>query len=134
GMQLRLAGATVAGMANAAIRSGEIPSRYDRDGTPDPQGEFTARLRWVVGTRPLKAELFGDGGKAGTGKADCAHLELGATPEIQVRDTHLELSTGDAKLEKVHAGTPRVRAAIFFSGVGRRSFSLAEELANSADF
>ena len=132
GIQLRLSGATLAGMANEAIRSGEIPSRYDREGNPDPKGEFTARLRWSAGARPLKAELFGDG--SGGNKGDCAHLELGATPVIQVRDTHLELSTNDAKLEKVHAGTPRVRSAIFFSGVGRRSFSLVEELANSADF
>jgi hypothetical protein len=122
--QLRLAGGTMAGMANLAMKEGEIPERYDLDGSANPQGPLLARTAWEPGPRPMKVHLWKEDG-------DCVHAIIGATPEVAVDRHELVVSAKDAKLQKVR-GSAKVKAGIFFSGVGRRSFEVVERVAATA--
>lgn len=123
--QLRLSGAAAAALANQAIEQGEIPERWNREGEADEKGEFKVRVAWADEKRPLKVELFADG-------KDCAHLRLAATPKLSVakKGGHIRFASSDAQLEKVVRGDMKVRTAIMFSGVGRKSFTMVEHLAS----
>ena len=124
--QLKLSGAAAAALANQAIDDGDIPERWNREGEEDPKGEFRARVDWADGQRPLKVELYAEN------KPDCAHLRLAATPKLAVeKNGAIRFSTQDAQLEKVVRGNLKVRTAIAFSGVGRRTFSMVERVASS---
>ena len=124
--QLKLSGAAAAAIANEAIEQGEIPERWNRAGEEDENGEFKARVAWADGKRPLKVELFAEN------KPDCAHVRLEATPKLAVeRNGAIRFSTDDAQLEKVVRGSLKVRTAIAFSGVGRKTFTMVERVASS---
>lgn len=129
-IELRVAGESLTAFANLAMRTqrfDELPARYDERGEPDPNGPFTARAKWRRAARPLVLEVFS------TDK-DCAHVSLAATPTLRVDQGQLVVQTNDARLERVHAGGIKVRSAIFFGGVGRRSFAVAQELATDTEF
>jgi hypothetical protein len=126
--QLKLSGAAAAALANQAIEDGDIPERWNREGEEDAKGEFRARVDWADGKRPLKVELYAEN------KPECAHLRLAATPQLAVEKTGaIRFSTKDAQLEKVVRGNLKVRTAIAFSGVGRRTFSMVERVASSLE-
>jgi hypothetical protein len=58
---------------------------------------------------------------------------LGATPTFAVRGDELELSTADAKIMKVK-GSARVKAGVWFSGLGRETFTFVETIARKFEF
>jgi hypothetical protein len=124
--QLKLSGAAAAAIANEAIDQGDISERWNREGEEDEEGEFKARVAWADGKRPLKVELFAEN------KPDCAHVRLEATPKLAVeRNGAIRFATSDAQLEKVVRGNLKVRAAIAFSGIGRKTFTMVERVASS---
>jgi|GEM_PF-1716798 len=91
-VELRLAGETVAELANAAIARGEIPSRYTRDGDPSPDGPFEARLGWGATPRPLKVHLWCTTG-------DCTYVRLGGTPVVTLSDDEVNVAVTDGVYE-----------------------------------
>lgn len=131
-VELRMSGETAAALANWAIERGEIPERYDLDGSPDPKGPLAAGVGWGRGRpRPLTLHLWtvpdGDLAK----KKQCAHVELHGTPVIGVANGgDVSVSVRDGQVEAVD-GTAKVRMGVFFSGLGRETFEFAETVAGS---
>jgi hypothetical protein len=96
-------------------------------GEPDENGPLYAGVAWNEGDgKPLHLHLW-------SLDDDCAHVVVGATPRVSLAGEHLELSTQDAKIERVE-GPLKVRAGIWFSGLGRRSFEFVEQTAASFSF
>ncbi len=122
-VQVQMSGAMVATLANRAMAEGKIPARYNRSGAPSPQGEFTAALSWVPGDKPLKLHAFKT-------DRDCVHIQFAATPKLSIAQTDVVVKVDDAKIEQ-STGSAKVRAALWFSGVGRQTFSFSESLAAS---
>ena len=115
--------------ASAAVElaNQEMPEHFNLDGEVDPNGPLTAHLAWARGAKPLKAHAFMFESKR------CAHITLGATPQVAVNQGKLILSTNDAKIEDVE-GSAGVKAGVFFSGVARKSFEHVEEIATETEF
>jgi hypothetical protein len=126
-VELDISGAMAAALANDAMARGELPQRYDLEGSPDPEGSLVAGLAWPGGAQPLALHLWNEDDK------DCAHVTLRATPRLSVNKKHLLLASRDARIKEVE-GPLRVRAGLFFSGVGRRSFSFMEKMASELSF
>jgi hypothetical protein len=123
---VRVSGAAAAELANWAMREGALPDRFDDDGEPTPGGPIAAGLAWRGDARrPLIVHLWRLEG-------DCAHVRLSATPELTVRGDELELRTDDANIEQIE-GSSRVRAALWFSGLARRSLSFVETTTTRLD-
>lgn len=126
-VQVRIPGATAAELGNYAMEMGEIPERWTLEGEPADDGPLYAGLAWQTGDKkPLALHLW-------SLEKDCAHVRLGATPQVSLERGELVLQTDDAKVEKVE-GPLKVRAGIWFSGLGRRSFSFVERTAASVSF
>jgi hypothetical protein len=126
-VQLRIPGHAAAEFGNYAMELGEIPERWTLEGEASEDGPLFAALGWNDdGKKPLAVHLW-------SLEKDCAHVELGATPTVAVSDRHIVLQTNDAKIEKVE-GPLKVRAGIWFSGLGRRSFSFVEQTAANMEF
>jgi hypothetical protein len=125
-VQLRVSGSAAAEFANRAMKEGQIPERWDLNGKPSKDGPLLASVGWEAGDRPLKIHLW-------QLEDDCAHVTMGATPRVAVDERKITLSTRDAKVEDVE-GSFKVRAGIWFSGLGRRSFTHVEKIANRMTF
>ncbi|MDC0723255.1 hypothetical protein [Nannocystis bainbridge] len=124
---LRMSGGVAAALANRAMASGQIPARYNRDGAPDPRGELLAGVDWRAGERPLKVHAWSTEGT-------CARLSFGGTPKAAAeRGGDLAVEVADGTLEEV-TGALRVRAAVWFSGLGRQTFALSESVAGAIEF
>jgi hypothetical protein len=126
-VQLTLHASAAVELANHAMKAGEVPDRFDLEGEVDPKGPLQAHLAWAQGPKPLKAHAFMFEEKR------CAHITLGATPQVGVDKGRLLLSTRDAKIEDVE-GSAGVKAGVFFSGVARKSFEHVEEIATQTQF
>lgn len=122
---LRMSGGAAAALANRAMAQGQIPARYDREGAPDPNGELLAGVAWKPGPKPLKVHAWSLSGQ-------CARLTFGGTPEVASRGGQLDVRVQDAALEEV-TGSLRVRAAVWFSGLGRQTFALGESVAGATE-
>ena len=124
--QLRISGAAVAELANWAMRSGQLPERYTREGSPSPDGEFAAGVGWEPGERPLRLHAWAERGQ-------CAHVVFGGTPQLALQGGALALRVDDAKIVRA-TGSAKIRAALWFSGLGRRTFEVSERAAASVAF
>ena len=124
--QLRLSGAAVAELANWAIAQGQIPGRYTREGSPSPKGEFEAGVTWEPGDRPLRLHAW-------CTTKECTHVVFGGTPKVAVQGGELALRVDDAKIVEA-TGSAKVRAALWFAGLGRRTFEVSESAAASVAF
>ncbi len=120
-VQVQMSGSMVAALANRAMDEGQIPARYTRSGAPSPHGEFTAGLTWVPGPKPLKLHAFKT-------DRDCVHIQFAATPKLSISGADVVVAVDDAKIER-STGSAKVRAALWFSGIGRQTFSFSESLA-----
>jgi len=120
-VQVQMSGGLVAALANKAMAEGKIPARYNRSGAASPHGEFTAALAWAPGPKPLKLHAFKT-------DRDCVHIQFAATPNISVAQNEIVVRVDDAKIEQ-STGSAKVRAALWFSGVGRQTFSFSESIA-----
>lgn len=122
---LRLSGAAAAALANRAMAQGQIPARYDREGAPNPSGEFLAGVYWKAGPRPLKVHAWSLSGT-------CARLTFGGTPAVSGRGAELDVQVPDGTLEEV-AGSLKARVGVWFSGLGRQTFALSETVAGATE-
>lgn len=134
-VELVIHGAVAVELVNDAMRRGEVPSRFELDGTADPKGPLEAYLAWDgAAPKPLLVHAFLlDPAAAGRPAKDCAHVVLGATPQPSVEQGHLVLATRDAQIDDVE-GSAAVKAGLFFSGVSRRSFEHVEEIPTETEF
>lgn len=134
-VELAIHGAVAVELVNEAMRRGEIPSRFELDGTANPKGPLEAHLAWDgAAPKPLLVHAFLlDPTAAGRPAKDCAHVVLGATPQLRADQGHLVLATNDAQIEDVE-GSAAVKAGLFFSGVSRRSFEHVERIPTETDF
>lgn len=122
-VHVRIPGPLAAELGNWAMREGEIPRRYNLAGSPDPAGKVVAGLGWQSGPKPLKVHLWATEG-------DCAEGIVSATPRVGIVKHELVLATDDASLESLR-GSLKVRAGVWFSGLGRETFELTETTAAS---
>ncbi len=128
-VELRMSGELATALGNWAIDRGEIPGRYGLDGQPDPRGDFLANVGWArAEPKPLVVHLWTAEDGEMARKKQCAHVQLRATPAITAGQGDLEISTRDAQVDQVE-GSARVRAGVFFSGIGRQTFELVETVA-----
>lgn len=125
-VHVRMTGAVAAGLANQAMTRGQIPARYDQSGTPDPNGEFTAAVDWLAGPAPLRIHAWKE-------QAVCAHVVFSGTPTLRSGAGELVLDVPDARIDKV-TGSVKARAAVWFSGLGRKTFSFTEAFAGATRF
>lgn len=125
-VHVRMSGGTAAELANQGIARGQIPGRYDLEGEPNPKGEFTAGVGWAPGPRPLRIHAWKE-------QPVCAHVVFSGTPALRSAAGSLELSVPDARIEKV-TGAVKARAAVWFSGLGRKTFSFTEAIAGATRF
>jgi len=134
-VELTIHGAVAVELVNDAMRRGEVPSRFELDGTADPKGPLEAHLAWDgAAPKPLVVHAFLlDPTAAGRPAKDCAHLVLGATPKVSADQGRLVLATNDAGIDHVE-GSAAVKVGLFFSGVSRRSFELVEKIPTETDF
>jgi len=125
-VHVRMSGGAAAELANQGITRGQIPGRYDLEGEPNPNGEFTAAVDWAAGPRPLRIHAWKE-------QQVCAHVVFSGTPTLRSAAGSLELSVPDARIEKV-TGAVKARAAVWFSGLGRKTFSFSEAIAGATSF
>lgn len=93
-VELRLAGATAAALANLAMARGALPSRFNEDGEVDPSGPFEARLGWRPGRRPLAVHLWRTAG-------ECVYGRVAGTPRARFTDAEVEVTVSDGVWEEV---------------------------------
>ncbi|MCA9705713.1 MAG: hypothetical protein KDK70_07690, partial [Myxococcales bacterium] len=134
-VELAIHGAAAVELVNDAMIRGQVPRRFELDGTADPGGPLEAHLGWDgAAPKPLVVHAFLlDPTAAGRPAKDCAHVRLGATPQVSARDGHLVLATRDAEIDDVE-GSTAVKAGLLFGGVSRRSFEHVESIAAQTDF
>ncbi|MCA9689604.1 MAG: hypothetical protein KC636_08330 [Myxococcales bacterium] len=120
-VHVRMSAAAVTALANDAMARGVLPARFDAQGEPSPQGPFTVALAWQSGAKPLRMHTFRESG-------DCIYIEFAGTPALSVASGQLEVAVADGSIERT-AGKAKLRAAIWFSGIGRRTFSFTRALA-----
>ncbi len=134
-VELAIHGAVAVELVDEAMRRGEVPSRFELDGTADPKGPLQAHLAWDgAAPKPLVVHAFLlDPAAAGRPARDCAHVVLGATPQVSADQGRLVIATNDARIEDVD-GSAAVKAGLFFSGVSRRSFELVEKIPTETHF
>ena len=134
-VELSVTASAAVELVNGAMDRGEVPDRFDLDGNAAPSGPLHARLDWSdSGSKPLVVHAFLlDPQSAGRPKKDCAHVTLRATPRVSTKAGHLVLTTGDAKIDEVR-GSVAIKAGLFFSGVGRKTFDHVETLATDTQF
>jgi hypothetical protein len=134
-VELAIHGAVAVELVNEAMRRGEVPSRFELDGTAAPKGPLEAHVAWDgAAQKPLVVHAFLlDPTAAGRPAKDCAHVVLGATPKVSAERGHLVLATNDAQIEDVE-GSAAIKAGLFFSGVSRRSFEHVEKISTETDF
>lgn len=125
-VQVRMSGGTAAELANQGIARGQIPGRYDLEGAPDPNGEFAAGVGWATGERPLRIHAWKE-------QDVCAHVVFSGTPNLRADRGELGLDVPDARIERV-TGSVKARAAVWFSGLGRRTFAFSEAIAGATAF
>lgn len=125
-VQVRMSGGTAAELANQGIARGQIPARYDLEGEADPKGEFVAAVGWAAGPRPLRLHAWKE-------QEVCAHVVFSGTPALRAAGGELALDVPDARIEEV-TGAVKARAAVWFSGLGRRTFSFSEAIAGATRF
>lgn len=125
-VHVRMSGGAAAELANQGITRGQIPARYDLSGEPSPNGEFTAAVGWSAGPRPLRIHAWKE-------QQVCAHVVFSGTPELRTAAGSLELAVPDARVEQV-TGAVKARAAVWFSGLGRKTFSFSEAIAGATRF
>ena len=125
-VHVRMSGGAAAELANQGITRGQIPGRYDLEGEANPRGEFTAGVGWTPGPRPLRIHAWKE-------QQVCAHVVFSGTPTLRSAAGSLELSVPDARIEKV-TGAVKARAAVWFSGLGRKTFSFSEAIAGATSF
>ncbi|MCX4242458.1 hypothetical protein [Paraliomyxa miuraensis] len=134
-VELTIHAAAAVELVNDAMRRGQVPRRFELDGNADPNGPLEAHLAWDgAAPKPLLVHAFLlDPAAAGRPPKDCAHVTLGATPQVSAEQGHLVLATSDAKVQDVE-GSAAVKAGLFFGGVSRRSFEHVESIAARTDF
>jgi hypothetical protein len=101
-VDVRLAGSTVAELANWAIATGRAPQRYTRKLKPDKNGDFVPLLDWRPGhARPLLVSIF-------QVQRGCSCFSAGVRARVDVRgddivgtieERRLELAIGPAHIE-----------------------------------
>lgn len=124
--QLRISGPAVAELVNWEMAAGAIPGRYTREGAASPRGEFEAGVTWESGERPLKIHAW-------TSAKECAYVRFGGTPRVSAGAGAIAVAVNDAKIEETR-GSAKVRAALWFSGLGRQTFAVSESAAASLRF
>ena len=125
-VRLRLAGGTVAELANWAIARGELPDRYDQGGRPAADGDFEPGLAWSPGSRPLKIHLWKT-------RAPCLQVRLGATPRVRLEGDRLVLAVDDGTIESVK-GPLLVEIGAWFYRLGADAIRFSGETARRMRF
>jgi hypothetical protein len=125
-VQVRMSGGAAAELANQAIARGQIPARWTAEGEPSPGGEFEAGVGWVAGPRPLRLHAWKQ-------QEVCAEVVFSGTPRVQVAGGEVQLDVADGRIERV-TGAVKARAAVWFSGLGRRTFAFSQAVAGATEF
>ena len=109
----------LAAAGNWAMEEGKLPSRFDRAGKPDEQGEARAAMTWQSTDlkHPLKVHLHAD--QEG-GAPICLYARVGLDPQLEVKSSKLSMKA-KGKIERVE-GNVLVKTAVHLSGIGTRAF------------
>ncbi len=93
-MILRLSGGTAMGLVNRAMKRGEVPSRFDAEGTPKPDGIWEARVGWRGGSTPLVVHLWRN-------KDKCQSAEVAARLGLALQGQKVRVRVEDGKITSV---------------------------------
>lgn len=103
---LRLTASATAELANWAMNENLLPSRFDKKGRPQKDGELVAGLEWVAGQRPMKIHLWQLEGS-------CKRIDLGAEARVAVNNGKVQIEATGAVIEGSQAAA-LTELGIFF--------------------
>jgi hypothetical protein len=103
------------------MESGQLPSRYDETGSPQPKGPLRPTLDWEDGKRPLKVHVFDE-------RDPCLYVLIGATPKATRKGKEIEVTVRDGTIEQA-VGPTKIKLLGWSQRMGRNTFSLTETLA-----
>ncbi len=114
GVDVRLAGGTVAELANWAIATGRAPRRYTRKLSPDRDGDYQPLLDWREGhPRPLVVSVFQlDRG--------CSCFSAGVRPRLEVKGDRV-IGTLEERRMELALGPPHIEALAWLKDVVDRA-------------
>lgn len=123
--RLRMSGTTATELANHAMKSGVLPSRYDDQGNADKAGPWTVGLGWATGARPAK--LF-----AWKTADQCMFVRFGGKPNLVALKRKVRVDLEDGKLEQVKG--PFALEAGAFLGLANRSLEFSTQAVSTMEF
>ena len=101
-------------LANWSMENEKIPSHFGLDGRPDPEGPFTAGLRWSGGKRPLKLHLWSQRSE----KHGCVRARVGGRVLASLAAEQLDVQVEDARIEEVEGALGSVMPLEFMRMTG----------------
>jgi hypothetical protein len=123
--RLRMSGTTATELANHAMKSGTLPSRYDDEGNANQEGPWTVGLGWATGARPAK--LF-----AWKTEERCMFVRFGGEPRLAALKRKVRVDLEDGKLEQVKG--PFALEAGAFLGLANRSLEFSTQAVSTLEF
>ena len=120
-----LSGSLAAELGNSAMQRGRLPSRFQRNGDPDPTGPFEARLGWQAGERPLLIHLW-------QLEDDCMYARVAASPRFIVDGEDIRLEGRDGVYDEV-LGSGYIEALAWTQRVWSPSIEFAVGTARELD-
>jgi hypothetical protein len=121
-VDVRLAGSTVAELANWAIATGRAPQRYTRKLKPAQSGDFVPLLDWRPGhQRPLVVSIF----QIARG---CSCFSAGVRARVEVRGDDVVGTIEERRLE-LALGPPHIETLAWLKDVVDRSIQRSKKAA-----
>ena len=120
-MYVRVAGGTVAAIANWAIQKAMIPMRYDSNGKPKKNGDFLPAVAWGSGQpRPLKVLVWRE-------TAPCCQVRIGGRPSVKLKKGKLDVKIEGGQIEEMN-GPPLLQMGVWLVNMWTDSVSVSKKL------
>jgi hypothetical protein len=115
----------LASIGNWGMKTGAIPSTFNRKGTPQKKGEFVAALGWRKNARPLQLHLWT---RAPETQGVCLYARAAGAPGVRLSRRQLKVSIKKGKLEELD-GPPLINSAASLLGITKKTFSFTQKIA-----
>ena len=125
-MILRLTGSTLAEIANWALRTGKVPSRFTATGKPTADGAFRPGMGWADDERPLKVLVWRT-------ETPCCRIRLGAKPQLRLKAGKLTVGVENGVIEDVQ-GPAIVKLGAWLFTLWADAIRVTKDLAAKTEF